>query len=609
MIQKLLSQLNDRWIAHRMMGDDYGSKVKAVQLNLTFHVILFLLVGPFTYYPALLLSRRTRDRGWRWVFWAVLLWFCLVAGCFLVLFAELGPFAILPAWLFTVPLCYHTAVVIVRWRAIAKHFHAVTVEQNLQERTQADADKRKRNRERTARAAKENRLPAQGNAVKLGLVQETVGDLSDAINFRIDNEWLTFDPRLLSQHTLAVGAPNAGKSTLLLHLIKEAMRLGRRVYVIDGKGSTEFAEACINLMQESGPVPWVTVGMGDQGTLYNPFVGQKESIYNRLLALMGVSVGQEGGAAYYADIKRNMLQLVCCLNLPAVDAPRTLEELRTRLTLDWLRRTYAGQRVELQFIQEAEDNGYISSLSPHVAQLVRAFSARTSPQGFTFDNERVGMFSINALSADLVGKQFFEMMIEDVCDWVGQRKEKADPALIVVDEFGTINTGNIVRLLMQAREMSTGVVLCTQSVAFGSPQTRADILACTAIKIAMRSDDVEPLLMVMGTYKTLHPTWQSNFKIKAFGEENQYTGLGSSRPEDEMKAHPDLVARLHPGESYVSINRHVLRVYTPRVRVDQRPLNIKRTQVQEPVTNELPSQGIEQEVADLLAEYATAGRP
>lgn len=606
MISKLLSQLNDRWIAHRLMGEDYGSKLKAMQLNATFHTVLCILVGPLSYFPALLLSRRLQDRGWRWVIWLGVVWVATLLGCILGFVGEYGPFAVLPVWVFSVPLAPHTAYTIVRWRAIAAHFPAVTVEQQIAEKTQKDAIKRQTYREKVARVARSGGAPVSVGSVKLGIVEEQVGDWSDAQGFTVDNEWLTIPAKLLFQHLLAIGAPNAGKSTLLLHLIKEALRLGFRVYVVDAKGSREFAESCIRLMQEATgqPVPWFTLGMPDQGTRYNPFVGDKESICNRLLALMGVSSGLEGGAAYYADIKRNMVQLVCALSLDGTDAPRSLDELRNRLTLDWLRQAYAGHRAELAFIQEVENHDYLSSLSPHVAQLVRAFNARTHERGFTFDNERVGVLSINTLSLNDSGRQFFQMMVEDLCDWVSQRKEKEEPTLIVVDEFGSLNTANVVRLLMQAREMKTGVVLSSQVATFGSPQTNAGIMACTAVKIAMRSDNSEELSMVMGTQRTLHPTWQSNYVIKALGEENRYTGLGSGRPEDEFKAHPDEVARLRPGESYVSISRYVARLYTPQVEVGHKPLNVKRTNY-ELAQQELPSQGIEQEVSDLLEQFIT----
>lgn len=607
MINKLLAQLNDRWIAHRLMGDDYGSKLKAFQLTATFHTVLFLMVGPLTYFPALLLSRRLKDRGWRWVIWLGVVWFACLLGCVLVFVAEYGPFAFLPVWVFSVPLCVHTAYTIERWRAIAQHFPAVTVEQQIAETTEKNAIKRQTYREKVDRVARVGGSPTDSTGIKLGIVEETVGDWSDAQGFKVDNEWLTVPAKLLFQHMLAIGAPNAGKSSLLLHLVKEALRLKFRVYVVDAKGSRGFAESCIRLMQEATgqPVPWFTLGLPGEGTRYNPFVGDKESICNRLLALMGVGVGLEGGQAYYADIKRNMVQLVCALTVEDVDAPRSLDELRQRLDLDWLRRTYAGHRVELAFITEIENHDYLSSLSPHVAQLVRAFNARTHVNGFTFDRERVGVLSINTLSLNDSGKQFFQMMVEDLCDWVSQRKERNEQTLVIVDEFGSLNTANVVRLLMQSREMATGVVLSSQVATFGSPQTNAAIMACTAIKVAMRSDDSEALSMTMGTYKTLHPTWQSNYVIKALGEENRYTGLGSGRPEDEFKAHPDEVARLRPGESYTSISRYVARLYTPLVDVGQKPLSIKRTNYQELAQQVTPSQGIEQEVSDLLEQFIT----
>lgn len=303
---------------------------------------------------------------------------------------------------------------------------------------------------------------------------------------------------ILDEHLFVLGATGAGKSTTLLRLVYEVLKNTQRdVFIVDGKGEESFAQLLRALiwLHRGHETPIFNLGNGLASARYHAFSGSAEAIYNRLLKMIDVEKA-EGGAAFYADVNRDVLQLICHAPAP-FGPPRSFRELRRRLSKDWLLEAYAGDVDELETIGGWKDQ-QIEGLASRLRPLIRDLSHVTDADGFDLTTSHSAIFSINALSVGDTAQRFCKFFIEDMKDFVSVRTTR--PGLLIIDEFGEFGNENIKSLLAQARSKGWGVVLATQEYANLGDETMArQILANTRTKILMATDYPEELGSIAGT--------------------------------------------------------------------------------------------------------------
>ncbi|MCP4421938.1 MAG: hypothetical protein GY805_35440, partial [Chloroflexi bacterium] len=151
--------------------------------------------------------------------------------------------------------------------------------------------------------------------------------------------WLLMDERVLDQHLFLLGTTGAGKSETIKRLVYEILTATKRnIYFVDGKGDEGLANDIRALAYQKGRgiAPIFKLGFDKYGAVYHGFQGGQSDIYNRLCALIGIHE-VEGDAQYYADINRELLQLIC---YAPGEPPRNFEEIRARLQKEWLLTAY-----------------------------------------------------------------------------------------------------------------------------------------------------------------------------------------------------------------------------------------------------------------------------
>lgn len=437
------------------------------------------------------------------------------------------------------------------------------IEETSDERAERELKREERQQLRHAYKVRERSTrgdaPNEPGRLNLGVIER--GDnLPAHAPLTHDNGWLTLDQKVLSQHMFVLGATGAGKTEFLKRLIVETLQASEReIYVIDGKGERDFAQDVANLIYKhrGSSIPIFRFGFGRdaQSSVYNGFLGSKEAIQNRLLALIGVDE-MSGNAQYYADINRDLIQLICGVGVDRIQPPRSFEEVRQRCNRRWLQSAYqnTSEQAEVEIIpQEA-----IDGLLWRMRHLVRDFSPYIDPSGFSLDSTNGAVFSINTLSVGDTARAFLNFFVEDVKDWIATRKDPSKPGLLIIDEFGAFGNKNVIALLSLARSMGLGVVLATQDVAsLSDDKVRDRILGNSVVKVVMRSDHSEEVASLAGTQKNLLMTIQ--------GKDGDPTGMSSARFEDVFKVHPNDVARLQAGQAYVVYNRYATKINSQMV--------------------------------------------
>jgi Cdc6-like AAA superfamily ATPase len=406
--------------------------------------------------------------------------------------------------------------------------------------------------------AQDERLESQAQARREGQLRNELLTLGAVIKSDIFPEhlgvstregWLSFGESVLDQHLFLLGTTGAGKSETIKRLIFEILKnTSRNVYLVDGKGDEGLALDVRSLAHHfgRGSAPVFRLGFDTHGAVYDGFRGQRADVYNRLCALVGVAE-VEGGARYYADLNRDLLQLVCYA--PA-GVPRGFEEVRHRLDKDWLLEAYRDDPEERAAIAGMEEKD-IQGLARRIRPLEREFSPIVGPDGFSLEDTSCAIFSMRVQSVGDTSKRFLDFLVEDIKDFVGKRQKQ--PAVLVIDEFGQFSNNNIISLLTLARSSKLGVILATQDTAsLKDDATKRLVLANTRTKILMASDFPEEVGELAGTIYRIESSMQHS--------DGEITGTGSARVQHAFKVDMNEAAKLKPGEAFVIRQRHAAKV-------------------------------------------------
>ena len=378
----------------------------------------------------------------------------------------------------------------------------------------------------------------------------------ESIQLHQRGSWITCEDRLLDEHLFVLGATGAGKSTSLLRLCAEILeKTDRDLIIVDGKGDEELAQDIRALVWKyrQHDTPIFRLGGPKAGAQYNGFCGSAESVYNRLAQMIQISAA-EGNATYYADVNRDILQLIC---YAPGGPPRSMQELRHRLRLEWLQQIYANDPDESELVADM-DTKDIESLAARLRPLTREFKNLISSEGFSLEETRTAFFSIKALSVGDSAQRFCRFLIEDFKDFVTNRAKRR--GFLGIDEFGVFGNENVRDLLAQARSKHYGVCLLTQEYAnLGDENLARQILANTRTKILMGTDYPEEIGKPGGTKFQIESGIQSN--------ELGPTGMITSRIQHAFKVDMNYVRRFRPGQSFIIRNGYTVAIQISRVDV------------------------------------------
>ena len=359
---------------------------------------------------------------------------------------------------------------------------------------------------------------------------------------------------LLDQHLFLLGATGAGKSETIKRLVQEILaHTDRDIYFVDGKGDEGLANDIRSLAyrHDRGLPPVFKLGFNESGAIYDGFRGQAGDIYNRLLALTGVTE-MEGDSRYYADIMRSVLQYVC--KMPG-GPPRNFEEVLARINKEKLIAAYRDDKKSLERIDGIERKD-IQGLYYRLIPLVEDFEISVGNGGFALEEVPCAIFSMRVQSVGDTAQRFLDFLVEDLKDFVGKRQRH--PAVLIIDEFGQFTSDKIISLLTLARSSRLGVVLATQDTSsLKDENTRQQVLANTRTKILMATDLPAEVAELAGTIFQIESSIQH--------EDGDVTGKGSARVQHAFKIKPNEVARQQPGEAFVFRQRYAAKIQVQRI--------------------------------------------
>jgi single-strand DNA-binding protein len=425
-----------------------------------------------------------------------------------------------PAWLATITFAPIIAIVL-SLRQGAGKFPVETRERNhprLPRAEQRIAD----------RAAEPQQAPTDSEGIFLGY--RLAGDA--LLPCRRDRVFLPLSR--LSHHLLVAGATGSGKTETVLRIADSLARTSDWTIVyIDGKGDAETKARFSRLMAEAGRRVWL---FPDEP--YDGWRGSAEEIAGRLLQL--VDFADEGGGAYYRDLAVNTIRLAC--DTPA-GPPRGSGELLGRLRRDTLLGLHprgSAAAVEIAALRREQLDGIRARYAAFFATVAGTLEGQVA-----LDDLDTAYFLLDGLRLKYEAGYLARFLVEEFTQWAVGRKPRSQRVLLIVDEFSAIAQAGhgLVDVVERMRGFGVAAILCPQlAEGMGSPEAAARIIGSAQTILLHAMATPEQFVHAGGTRRVYGTTRQL--------EGERFTGLGSTRVEQEYRVDPSDVRRLGVGQCF-----------------------------------------------------------
>jgi conjugal transfer pilus assembly protein TraD len=392
--------------------------------------------------------------------------------------------------------------------------------------------------------------------------------------------------RQLSAHALIVGASGAGKSTTLLRMLTEQVRLGAPVIAIDMKGSPRFAQELASAAESSGrtfrlwtpdgPEGWNPLALGNATELKDKLIATErftEPHYQRAAERYTQTVFQvlahaNGGSAPTLEQVVRLMEphrIPTLLRAAPRDFAERVQDYLATLGPDQLS-AIRGLGTRLAIITESHSGAYLRRVADRTP-----IDLRTA-----LDGREVVAFSLNSSTYGRLSAQLGALAIQDLVSAAGHRMSAPGrmQALVGIDEFSALDGDNVISLLARSREAGVSVLLCTQELADldrAAPGLRDQVLGSTALKIAHRQDvpgSAQTIAQIAGT----ETVWDQSNQVTShplLG--TRRTGRATRRQVERFLVHPNEVKTLPTGQAVVISKLPRTSVQTVLVAPSRRP--------------------------------------
>jgi Helicase HerA, central domain len=390
-----------------------------------------------------------------------------------------------------------------------------------------------RGRPRRARASN-----APSSTVADALVGEADGERGFTLARRlageralpVDRGLVVLSPQRLCRHMLVCGATGSGKTETVLRLAWAVAKCSDApVFYLDGKGDHDTAERFTALMADAGRTPRVFPNEPIDG-----WRGEPHEIQGRLMEI--IDYATDGPAAWYRDVAKNVLRLVC--EHPD-GPPRCSTHALERMNLDTLSKAHAGSTA-------------LAALTAQQVNQVRlryeAFFGQTRGAldgEWAWEDTNAAYLLLDSLALREETAGLARFLFEDFAHYFTSRKPRSQFAVLIVDEFSALASGaGMAGRVEQARGFNTSLVLVPQVVAgMGDDTEAARILGSVETIVCHRVNTPEDIIALAGTRKAMEYSTQ-------YATEGA-TGAGSARIQHQFKIEPNKVRALDPGVAYL----------------------------------------------------------
>lgn len=403
----------------------------------------------------------------------------------------------------------------------------------------------------------------------------------------------TIKAETLNQHILILGTTGSGKTTTLYNFLDYHIKCGNAQIVIDGKGDQEFLDN-VKRLAKTSTQPFYFFSLTDPESLaYNPFeVGTPGELADKLMSLTDWS------EEHYKLSSQRFLQLLFRVFAQkgwVADLPLIVRYLDKKLLLELIKPKQSGKKqvvsaeefdmfaaageksagednetleliAALESIDEAAVNGLKGRLGILAEgdhrKLLKSGENGTLTLNEALDQRGIVLFSLDSLKYPEQARLFGKLVVADIKTQVtGHRINRPNQRVnLLFDEFNVFISPNVMDLVTKSRSAGFCIVLSMQGFSdidrlpSGEALRRQIIQNCNTLIVHRVNDpkDADELASMFGTQETYLIT----FQINDLGA----TDLGSMRPEQEFKIHPNDIKGLKRGEIFIKYHNPKMRL-------------------------------------------------
>jgi hypothetical protein len=393
---------------------------------------------------------------------------------------------------------------------------------------------------RMAAAVKRAATPRDDPARPLALGVRIDGDLGWA-----DKHDQVVIPRLLQGRSrLIAGTSGSGKTTDLEREALIAARQGRKLFLVDGKGTDPglVERALAGYLAGN---PFARVALWPELPM-DGWRGSPTALHNRLMAMLGWT------EPYYKDVASLLLRLA--LDAPGEDGPvRSSTVLMARMDPELLVRLYEHdpeRRRDAHSLvgrdQARAVKGAVTRFANFFAAVAGGFDAGQA--GWSFEDVDFAYFRAPFLAQRDDADSGMRLLLEDFAHYATLRKpRRGEDATLVFDEFSAIAGGReaAIQLTERVRDAGCALYLSTQSAdGLGDEaQQRRLVGACSGGLLIHAMPDPHSLLAAAGVVKVVEQTW----RLDPAGP----TGNSSARIGERPRIEPGAVQQAREGEAWL----------------------------------------------------------
>jgi hypothetical protein len=275
------------------------------------------------------------------------------------------------------------------------------------------------------------------------------------------------------RHTLVVGATGSGKTVTQSWIAARAVERGMGAIVVDPKGDAAMRETMRAAADAAGRMflEWTPHG----ACAYNPYsAGSETEIADKALA------GERFTEPHYMrQAQRYLGHVVRTLRATGEEVslrgiveqldPDRLEVLARstpasagQATFDYLDSLTARQRGDLAGVRDRLAILVESDVGPWLDTHTRGARSLDLPQAV--NSRDVVYFNLEADRRPLVSQMLGAAIVQDLQTMVAAMQGRPVPTMVVIDEFASLATEQVVRLFGRARSAGLSLLLGTQEL-------------------------------------------------------------------------------------------------------------------------------------------------
>lgn len=362
-------------------------------------------------------------------------------------------------------------------------------------------------------------------------------------------------------HIFTAGTTGAGKTTALLHYVKDSIEKGEPLYIVSGKNGAADPRSFLNVTRRLAAhagreVIVVSLNASDADRRpYNPLAAMSPTeVADALVAI------SEYTEPHYKACTTTWIKAIAeCLALAGI--PFSLSSICDFYSFDNFSTLIANLKKENMIAKEdAAKYLGLKEIAKEAAlsesryrNLLFGDGASLFGDGITFENaatarEKNAIFFLDLDSfrysdfTQAVGKLF----IHDIRHIISTEQDMDQPKRIIMDELGSYATESLMPIFSQSRSYGYQIIVATQSLAdldaVSETFSERVLENCGQYLILQLNSakDAERVSNLIGTYEMIETTRKSS------GSGLDPAGTGTKKIVHEYKVSPDTIKELAP---------------------------------------------------------------